>query len=206
MKISKAVYVASSVSAASKPSPAKTEFAFIGRSNVGKSSLINCLTGNSSLAHTSSKPGKTQCINHFLINDSWYLVDLPGYGYAKMSKQRREGLATMINDYIDNSLELALLFVLLDSRHDLLKIDLDFLISLGEKGVPFAIVLTKCDKLGPNALAARVESMKAAIGEYWEPLPLIFTTSAERGTGKDDVLDYIGQVLKDLETNNQQIQ
>jgi GTP-binding protein len=133
-------------------------------------------------------------------------VDLPGYGYAKMSKQRREGLATMINDYIDNSLQLALLFVLLDSRHDLLKIDLDFLISLGEKGVPFAIVLTKCDKLGPNALAARVESMKSAIGEYWEPLPLIFTTSAERGTGKDDVLDYIDQVLKDLETNNQQIQ
>ena len=206
MKISKAVYVASSVSAANKPGPAKTEFAFIGRSNVGKSSLINCLTGNPSLAHTSSKPGKTQCINHFLINDSWYLVDLPGYGYARLSKERRDALAAMIGDYIDNSLDMALLFVLLDSRHDLLKIDLDFLISLGEKGVPFAIVLTKCDKLGVNALASRIAQMKSAIGEYWEPLPMLFATSSETGAGKDDVLDYIGQVLKDLANNNQQIQ
>ncbi|MBR3744744.1 MAG: YihA family ribosome biogenesis GTP-binding protein [Bacteroidales bacterium] len=203
MKISKAVYVASSVSASGRPSPSKREFAFIGRSNVGKSSLINCLTGNSSLAHTSSKPGKTQCINHFLINDSWYLVDLPGYGFAKMSKERRDALAGMIADYIDNSADLVLLFVLLDSRHDLMKIDLDFLISLGEKGVPFAIVLTKCDKLGTNALAARIEKMKAAVGEYWEPLPDIFATSSEKGTGKEDVLNYIEQVLKDLDNNNQ---
>ncbi len=203
MKISKAVYVASKVSAAGRPSPSRREFAFIGRSNVGKSSLINCLTGNSSLAHTSSKPGKTQCINYFLINDSWYLVDLPGYGFAKLSKERRATLAGMISDYIDNSSDLVLLFVLLDSRHDLMKIDLDFLISLGEKGVPFAIVLTKCDKLGTNALAARIEKMKAAIGEYWEPLPHFFATSSEKGTGKEEMLDYIGQILKDLDNNNQ---
>lgn len=199
MRITKAIYVASCVSAASRPTPARIEFAFIGRSNVGKSSLINCLTGNSSLAHTSSKPGKTQCINHFLINDSWYLVDLPGYGYAQVSKAHRDRLAAMISDYIDNSSDLALLFVLLDSRHDLLKNDLEFLLSLGEKGVPFAIVLTKCDKLGINALASRIAAMKAAIGKYWEPLPEIFATSAENGAGKEQLLDYIGQILKDLD-------
>lgn len=201
MKITKAVYVASSVSAAGSPSPAKREFAFIGRSNVGKSSLINCLTGNSSLAHTSSTPGKTQCINHFLINDSWYLVDLPGYGYAKMSFKRREELSRMINDYIDNSASMVLLFVLIDSRHDLLKIDREFLLSLGERGVPFAIVLTKSDKLGTNALAARIEKTKADIGEYWEPLPEIFATSASDGRGKEQLLDYIDRILKDLDNN-----
>ena len=202
MKITKAVYVASSVSAAGSPSPAKREFAFIGRSNVGKSSLINCLTGNSSLAHTSSTPGKTQCINHFLINDSWYLVDLPGYGYAKMSFKRREALARMIDDYIEHSEQMVLLFVLIDSRHDLLKIDREFLLSLGERGVPFAVILTKCDKLGTNALAARMEKTKAALGEYWEPLPDVFATSASDARGKEQVLDYIGQILKDLDNNN----
>ena len=205
MKITKAVYVASSVSAAGSPSPAKSEFAFIGRSNVGKSSLINCLTGNSSLAHTSSKPGKTQCINHFMINDSWYLVDLPGYGYAKMSMKRREELQRMINDYIDHSSNMVLLFVLIDSRHDLLSIDRDFLLSLGERGVPFAIILTKCDKLGTNALSSRIAKTKAAIGEYWEPLPEIFATSASDGRGREQVLDYIDRILKDLDNNNNPI-
>ena len=134
-----------------------------------------------------------------MINDSWYLVDLPGYGYAKISKAHRDRLGAMISDYVDNSAEMALLFVLLDCRHDLLKIDLDFLLSLGEKGVPFAIVLTKCDKLGTNALASRIEKMKAAIGQYWEPLPEIFATSSETGLGKEALLDYIGQILKDLD-------
>ena len=199
MKITKAAYVSSSVSAAGNVSPEKWEFAFIGRSNVGKSSLINALTGNASLAHTSSTPGKTQCINHFIINDSWYIVDLPGYGYAKMSKPRRDALSAMINDYIDHSEKLAVLFVLLDSRHELLKIDREFLLSLGERGVPFAVILTKSDKLGTNALAARIAQMKAALGEYWEPLPDIFATSAKEGYGKEEVLDYIGGILKDLD-------
>lgn len=203
MKITKAAYVSSAVTAASRPTPALREFAFIGRSNVGKSSLINCLTGNSSLAHTSSKPGKTQCINHFIVNDSWYIVDLPGYGYAKLSKEHRERLVRMINDYIDHSEDMVVLFVLLDARHDLLKIDRDFLISLGERGVPFAIILTKSDKLGTNALAARMEKMKAEIGEYWEPLPPIFATSSATGAGRDTVLDYIDGVMKDLDQNGQ---
>ena len=201
MKITKAAYVSSSTSAAGKPTPARREFAFIGRSNVGKSSLINSLTGNSSLAHTSSTPGKTQCINHFIINDSWYLVDLPGYGYAKMSKPHREKLFAMINDYIDHSEELTLLFVLLDSRHELLKIDREFLISLGERGVPFAVILTKCDKLGTNALATRIAQMKSALAQYWEPLPEIFATSSASGTGREQLLDYIGGILKDLDNN-----
>lgn len=199
MKITKAVYVASCVSASGRPTPAKREFAFIGRSNVGKSSLINCLTGNSSLAHTSSKPGKTQCINHFMINDSWYLVDLPGYGYAQVSKAHRDHLAAMIDDYIDNSSDLALLFVLIDCRHDMLKNDMEFLLSLGRRGVPFAIVLTKCDKLGSGALATRIDKTKTEIGRYWDPLPEIFATSSEKGTGKDAILDYISQILKDLD-------
>ena len=199
MKITKAAYVSSSVSATGKTTPANREFAFIGRSNVGKSSLINALTGNSSLAHTSSTPGKTQCINHFIINDSWYIVDLPGYGYAKMSFKRREELSRMINDYIDHSEDMVMLFVLLDSRHELMKIDREFLISLGERGVPFAVILTKCDKLGTNALAARVAQMKLALSEYWEPLPEVFVTSAKDGQGKEEVLDYIESILKDLD-------
>ncbi len=202
MKITKAAYVSSSASVAGKPVPARREFAFIGRSNVGKSSLINCLTGNSSLAHTSSTPGKTQCINHFIINDSWYIVDLPGYGFAKMSKPRREKLQAMIDDYIDHSEELVLLFVLIDSRHDLMKIDRDFLISLGERGIPFAVILTKGDKLGTNALKARIDKTNAALSEYWEPLPEVFATSAQTGAGKEQVLDYIGSILKDLDNNH----
>lgn len=202
MKITKAAYVSSSASVAGKPVPARREFAFIGRSNVGKSSLINCLTGNSSLAHTSSTPGKTQCINHFIINDSWYIVDLPGYGFAKMSKPRREKLQSMIDDYIDHSEELVLLFVLIDSRHDLMKIDRDFLISLGERGIPFAVILTKGDKLGTNALKARIDKTNAALSEYWEPLPEVFATSAQTGAGKEQVLDYIGSILKDLDNNH----
>ena len=157
MKIAEAKFVASCSSVADKPKLSLPEFAFIGRSNVGKSSLINFLTGRKGLAHTSAKPGKTLSINHFIINDSWYLVDLPGYGYARVSKETREKIEKMIDGYVLTSPDMMVLFVLLDSRHDLLRNDLDFLLKLGEEGVPFAVVFTKCDKLGSGALAAQVE-------------------------------------------------
>ena len=198
MKIAGAKFVASCSSVADKPKLSLPEFAFIGRSNVGKSSLINCLTGVKALAHTSAKPGKTLSINHFIINDSWYLVDLPGYGYARVSKDMRTKLENMIDDYVLNSPDMMLLFVLLDSRHDLLKNDLDFLIKLGNEGVPFAIVFTKCDKLGPVSLAAQVEKNKQALLEYWETLPPVFMTSTMDGRGRDEVLDYIDEVLKNI--------
>ena len=142
MRITEAKFAGSSVRAADKPGRRLPEFAFIGRSNVGKSSLINMLCGNSRLAKTSSTPGKTKLINHFIINDSWYLVDLPGYGFAKISKKEREDLRIMINDYIQNSQEMVLLFVLIDSRHDIQKIDLEFIAGLGENEIPFALILT----------------------------------------------------------------
>lgn len=195
MKIAEAKFVASCSSVADKPKLALPEFAFIGRSNVGKSSLINFLTGCKGLAHTSSKPGKTLSINHFIINDSWYLVDLPGYGYAKVSKETREKIEKMIDGYVLESPEMMLLFVLLDSRHDLLKNDLEFLIKLGNEGVPFAIVFTKCDKLGRVALASQIEKNKQALLEYWETLPPVFTTSTVDGSGRDEILDYIDEVL-----------
>ena len=198
MKIAGAKFVASCSSVADKPKLSLPEFAFIGRSNVGKSSLINCLTGVKALAHTSAKPGKTLSINHFIINDSWYLVDLPGYGYARVSKDMRTKLENMIDDYVLHSPDMMLLFVLLDSRHDLLKNDLDFLIKLGNEGVPFAIVFTKCDKLGPVSLAAQVEKNKQALLEYWETLPPVFMTSTMDGRGRDEVLDYIDEVLKNI--------
>ena len=171
------------------------EYAFIGRSNVGKSSLINMLCGNSKLAKTSSTPGKTKLINHFLINDSWYIVDLPGYGFAKISKKEREGLRLMINDYILNSEEMTLLFVLIDSRHDLQKIDQEFINGLGENGIPFAIIFTKGDKMGPNALKAQIEKNKQILSEQWEELPPMFASSAETGAGKEEILDYIEQYI-----------
>lgn len=198
MKIAEAKFVASCSSVADKPKLALPEFAFIGRSNVGKSSLINCLTGCKGLAHTSAKPGKTLSINHFIVNDSWYIVDLPGYGYARVSKDTRAKIEGMIDDYVLNSPDMMLLFVLLDSRHDLLKNDLDFLIKLGNEGVPFSIVFTKCDKLGKVALAAQVEKNKQALLEYWETLPPVFTTSTLDGSGRDEILDYIDEVLKNI--------
>ncbi|MBO7305859.1 MAG: YihA family ribosome biogenesis GTP-binding protein, partial [Bacteroidales bacterium] len=148
MKITKALFAGSSQLLKDKPKQKLPEFAFIGRSNVGKSSLINSLCGVKGLAKTSATPGKTLLVNHFLINDSWYLVDLPGYGYAKVSQAARAKLAKMNNNFINNSPELVMLFVLLDSRHNIQKIDLEFLISLGEAGIPFAIIFTKADKLG----------------------------------------------------------
>ena len=198
MKISEAVFAGSSTRISQKPRRSLPEFAFIGRSNVGKSSLINSLCGNRKLAMTSATPGKTKVVNHFLINDSWYLVDLPGYGYAKMNQKGRDELAAVIRDYILNSEEMVLLFVLIDSRHDITRIDLDFLAELGEHGIPFALILTKCDKQGPNVLAAQLERDRQILLEQWEDLPPVFCSSSETHRGKDEILDYIEDILKTI--------
>lgn len=195
MKIKEAIFAGSSTQVSGKPKQKLMEFAFIGRSNVGKSSLINMLCGNSKLAHTSAKPGKTQLVNHFLINREWYLVDLPGYGYAKLSKTAKDKLDKIIWDYILRSEELMNLFVLLDSRHELMKIDLEFMIRLGQAGIPFSIILTKADKSSKAAVAARCEQIKAALLEYWEELPPVFLSSSQTKLGKEDILDYIGNVI-----------
>lgn len=173
------------------PEPTKPEFAFIGRSNVGKSSLINMLTGQKKLAKTSSRPGKTQLINHFLINEAWYLVDLPGYGYAKVSKKSKEKFQAYIVDYVLKRENLYCLFVLVDSRLELQKIDLEFINWLGEKEVPFALIFTKADKLGTNKLGKNISDYKDQLLEYWAELPPIFVSSAEDGTGKEDILEFI---------------
>ena len=198
MKISEAVFAGSSTRVSQKPKRKLPEFAFIGRSNVGKSSLINTLCGNRKLAMTSSTPGKTKVVNHFLINDSWYFVDLPGYGYARMGQKGRDELAAVIRDYIRNSEEMVLLFVLIDSRHDIGRIDLDFLAELGENGVPFALIMTKCDKQGPNVLAAQIARDRGILLEQWEELPPVFCTSSLDGRGKEEVLDYIDGILQTL--------
>ena len=176
------------------------EYAFIGRSNVGKSSLINKLVGKKNLAHTSGKPGKTQLINHFTINDSWYLVDLPGYGYAKVSKTSRSKFQKMIEDYILERPTLINLFVLIDSRHEPQKIDLEFMEWLGESGIPFSMVFTKIDKLKSNQLNKNLKAYNTKMLETWAELPMQFATSAESGAGKAEILSYIGQINNKLET------
>lgn len=198
MKITKALFAGSSQLLKDKPKQKLPEFAFIGRSNVGKSSLINSLCGVKGLAKTSATPGKTLLVNHFLINDSWYLVDLPGYGYAKVSQAARAKLAKMNNNFINNSPELVMLFVLLDSRHNIQKIDLEFLISLGEAGIPFAIIFTKADKLGKVALQKQIDANEKELLKYWEELPPVFVTSSESHMGKDEVTDYIYSILETL--------
>lgn len=205
MRITKAVFAGSSQQLKDRPKAKLPEFAFIGRSNVGKSSLINMLCDNNKLAKTSATPGKTLLINHFHINDSWYLVDLPGYGYAKISQAGREKLTNMINTYVSQSEELAVLFVLLDSRLPIQKIDLEFLMAIGEVQVPFSIIFTKGDKLGKNALISQIEKNKKTLLEYWEELPPIFITSSENGMGKGEVLDYIESVLEIVKENNKTI-
>ncbi len=174
------------------------EYAFIGRSNVGKSSLINKLTQHKDLAKTSSKPGKTLLLNHFLINKNWYLVDLPGYGYAKISKDGRDKLEKMIKGYVLSREELVNLFVLVDSRLEPQKIDLEFFEFLGVNGVPFSIVFTKADKLSKGQTDKNIEGYKAKLLEQWEELPPIFVTSAETGVGCDELLDYIDAINKDF--------
>ena len=199
MKITEALFSGSSTRISEKPKQKFPEFAFIGRSNVGKSSLINMLCNNKKLAMTSSKPGKTRLVNHFLINRRWYLVDLPGYGYAKMSATGKQKLEQVIRNYINLSQEMVMLFVLIDSRHDIGQIDMDFLFELGQSNIPFAIIFTKGDKMGPNALAAQIEKMKQQILEHWEELPPTFVSSSENGMGKEDILNYIGEVLETIE-------
>ena len=195
MNISEARFAGSSTRVTQKPKRLLPEFAFIGRSNVGKSSLINMLCRNGKLAMTSSTPGKTKLVNHFIINDSWYLVDLPGYGYAKMSRKGQDELKDVIRDYIHNSAEMQMLFVLIDSRHDIGRIDIDFIAELGENGIPFAIIFTKCDKSGPNVLAAQIERDKEILLRDWESLPPMFCSSSEKGTGRDEILNYISEIL-----------
>ena len=202
MKITEALFSGSSTRISEKPKQKFPEIAFIGRSNVGKSSLINMLCNNKKLAMTSSKPGKTRLVNHFLINRQWYLVDLPGYGYAKMSATGKQKLEQVIRNYINLSQEMVMLFVLIDSRHDIGQIDMDFLFELGQSRIPFAIIFTKGDKMGPNALAAQIDKMKNQILEHWEELPPTFVSASESGMGRDEILDYIGTVLDGLEDNN----
>ena len=198
MRIKTAIFSGSSAKVEQKPARKLPEFAFIGRSNVGKSSLINALTGRAGLAKTSQTPGKTQLVNHFLINDKWYLVDLPGYGYARLPDKERARLRHIIWDYINNSEELVMLFVLLDSRLDMQEVDLRFISELGEKGIPFGLIFTKADKQGTTVTAAQVEKNKARLLEDWEELPPVFLSSAVSGAGKQEILDYIGTVLQNI--------
>ena len=195
MNITDARFAGSSTRVSQKPALRLPEFAFIGRSNVGKSSLINMLCRRRGLAMTSSTPGKTKLVNHFLINEKWYLVDLPGYGYAKLPQKERDELRRVVQDYIFNSEELQMLFVLVDSRHDIGKIDLDFIAELGENGIPFGIIFTKCDKSGPNVLAAQIEKDTQILLQDWEELPPMFRSSSESGMGREEILDYIDTVL-----------
>lgn len=173
----------------------RKEFAFIGRSNVGKSSLINMLTGRKSLAKVSSTPGKTQMINHFLINGEWELVDLPGYGYARVTKNKKERFSKLIDGYVTKRENMHLLFVLIDSRHEPQKIDLNFFRFLGEEGIPFAILFTKSDKLSATQLANNIEAYSRELLTEWEELPDIFVTSSETGAGRDEVLGYIEKCI-----------
>ena len=196
MEITKARFIGSATNVAGKPKTKLPEFAFIGRSNVGKSSLINMLCNNGELAKTSSKPGKTVLINHFLINEAWYIVDLPGYGYANRSKTEKEQITRVINDYLYNSEELEMLFVLLDSRLPIQKIDLDFINELGKRGIPFCIVFTKGDKLGINILSSMIEKNKKTVLEYWEELPPVFATSSQTKMGRKEIIDYIYKILE----------
>jgi GTP-binding protein len=180
------------------PPPKLPEYAFIGRSNVGKSSLINMLANHKSIAKTSSKPGKTQTINHFLVNNAWYLVDLPGYGYAKISKTMREKWVKMIHDYLVLRENLQLIFVLIDSRLEPQKKDLEFINSLGEKQVSFALIFTKSDKLSATQVSKNVEAFKQAMLESWEELPPIFISSAVAGTGRAEILGFIDSINSEV--------
>jgi GTP-binding protein len=198
MRITSAEFSGSSTRVGQKPQRRLPEFAFIGRSNVGKSSLINMLTGNSKLAKTSQTPGKTQLVNHFLINDSWYLVDLPGYGFARLPDKDRARLRHIIWDYINNSQELVMLMVLIDSRHPMQDVDLRFISELGEKGIPFGIIFTKADKMGVEALQLQLNQNKGRLLEDWEELPPCFVSSSVKGTGKEEILDYIGSILQTI--------
>ena len=196
MLINTARFVISNSSVRKCPVESRHEYAFIGRSNVGKSSLINMLTGRKGLAMTSATPGKTKLINHFLVNDSWYIVDLPGYGYARRSKDDRDRLEGIIKGYILNRVQMTNLFVLIDSRHEPQRIDMEFMEWLGENGIPFSIVFTKLDKQSATAGQAKIATYLERMLETWEELPPVFRTSSETGLGREEILDYIEQMNK----------
>lgn len=194
MKIKSAEFIISNSQVSKCPQSSLPEYAFIGRSNVGKSSLINMLTNNNKLAMTSATPGKTLLINHFLINNEWYLVDLPGYGYAKRSKSQHEKLQHIINDYIIERSNLSCLFVLLDSRLSPQPIDMDFIEWLGENNIPFGIIFTKADKLNIGELKKNVQKILDRLQEQWEELPPYFISSSQKKRGREEILDYIDSI------------
>lgn len=198
MEIKTAEFKISSPRADMCPATNLPEYAFIGRSNVGKSSLINMLTGRNKLAMTSSTPGKTMLINHFLINESWYLVDLPGYGYAQRGKREMDKLWNLISHYVLEREQLTCLCVLIDIRHEPQRKDLDFLTFLGENGVPFVIVFTKADKITKSRQLTNVEQYMSMLTEQWEELPPYFITSAQSRQGREELLDYIDSVNRSL--------
>jgi len=191
MIIREAKFITSSQTVAQCPKGDLPEYAFIGRSNVGKSSLINMLVERKNLAKTSSTPGKTRLINHFLIDDSWYLCDLPGYGYAKVSKKQREAFAKMIEQYAIHRTNLVCFFVLIDSRIPPQELDLDFIDWLGDSQLPFVLLYTKCDKVSQKERFQTIEQMKEHLSESWDELPMIIETSAVKGTGRDKVMGFI---------------
>lgn len=196
-----AIFLKSSTNIAECPTDGINEYAFIGRSNVGKSSLINMITGNSGLAKVSQTPGKTQHINHFFINERWYLVDLPGYGYAKTSKASRAIFQEMIYSYIQNRETLINLFVLIDSRLEAQKVDLEFINWLGANQIPFTIIFTKADKISKSALDRNVAAYKAELAKEWDELPKMMVTSSETRYGKEEVLDYIEELNRFVKDN-----
>ncbi len=198
MIIKDAKFVISNTDYRKCPQDGLPEYAFIGRSNVGKSSLINMLTNRKGLAMTSSKPGKTQLINHFIINNNWYLVDLPGYGYAQRGKEGREQIRRIIDSYILKRTQLTSLFLLLDCRHEPQKIDLEFINWLGENGVPFSIIFTKIDKISKGRLKENVDIYLNKLKETWEELPHVFFTSSEHRSGAEEIFDYIDKVNESL--------
>ena len=203
MKINTAEFIISNSDVSKCPLERLPEYAFIGRSNVGKSSLINMLTNHKSLAKTSGRPGKTQLINHFKINNNWFLVDLPGYGYAKVSKRTKEVFQQFITDYFEKREQLICAFVLIDIRHEAQQIDLEFITYLGEIELPFCIVFTKADKISKGKVAQHIAAYRLALlKNNWEEMPQHFVTSATEGTGKDQVLDYIGEVNEEIFKNN----
>ena len=204
MEIRKAEFVISSPTYIQCPKDTKPEYAFIGRSNVGKSSLINMLCGRKNMAKTSATPGKTLLINHFIVNNEWYIVDLPGYGYAKQSKSVRKKLEQMIASYILQRKQLVNVFVLIDIRHDPQVIDREFIDWLGQSQVPFSIVFTKADKLGPVKAKQNAENYMSKLEDTWEILPPYFITSAEKRTGRDEVLDYIEAINNSLKEESEQ--
>lgn len=202
MKIQSAEFVISNSDVKKCPKDLIPEYAFIGRSNVGKSSLINMLTGRKNLAKTSGKPGKTQLINHFLINKNWHLVDLPGYGYAKVSKSTKATFQKFITEYFEKREQLVSAFVLVDIRHEAQKIDIDFINYLGENGIPFGIIFTKADKIGKTHINKHVAAYKKElIAQGWEEIPPYFVTSSESEFGKEDVLNYIDNINQELFKN-----